>query len=137
MEEDVEKMKSKIRMKHDLDSDSILGTYLRVNHNLEFPKLYQWISSNEYDRKIITKYRTGCHGLKIQKGRLSNTTRENRLCSCQIEIQTVHHVIFNCPLTEGVRIFHEIEENNIEEFFENEDYTRTANILKAIDKILT
>ena len=137
MEEDEEKMKLKIRMKHDIDSEGILGTYLRVNPELQFPKLYQSISCNEFDRKMITKYRTGCHGLRIQKGRLSNTPRENRLCSCEIEIQTVHHVIFNCPLTENIRIFHEIEENNIEEFFENEDYTRTANILKAIDKILT
>ena len=56
---DDEEMKSKIRRWHDIDSDSILETYLRAKPELRGPKLYQSFSCNKFDKRISTKYRNG------------------------------------------------------------------------------
>ena len=74
--------------------------------------------------------------MKIQKGRLAGIDRENRLCKCETDIQTLNHVIFHCPLTEVIRQSHNIIEENLLQFFENENYTRSACILRAIEKIV-
>ena len=92
-------IKNKIQVKHEADSDSILGTYYRINPELQSPIFNKELKCNEYERKLITRYRSGSHELKIQIGRLSNSSRDSRLCSCENEIQTLHHVIFICPLT--------------------------------------
>ena len=128
-------IKNKVQVKHDADSDSILGTYYRINPELQSPIYNKEFKCNEYDRKLITRYRSGSHELKIQKGRLSNTSRDSRLCSCENEIQTLHHVIFICPLTENIRAFHEIEETSLEEFFGNGDFSGVACVLKSIENI--
>ena len=118
------------------DADSILGTYLRLNPMLRSPKLYQEYQCNEYDRKLITRFRTGSNDLQIQKGRLSGINRDGRLCICELQIQSLHHVLFNCPLTVNIRAFHNIVESNIADFFESDDVVRIASILKAINKSL-
>ena len=113
-----------------------MGTYFRINPTLKSPGFYREASGNEYDRKIITRYRTGYHKLKINQGRQSNVERENRLCSCGNDVQTLHHVLFNCPLTVNIRRCHAIDETNLEEFFYSANHTRTASILKSIENIL-
>ena len=57
----------------------------------------------EFQRILITRYRTGSHNLAIEKGRFSGITREQRLCSCNTDIQTIDHVILHCPLLADVR----------------------------------
>ena len=44
------------------------------------------------------------HNLAIEKGRFSGITREQRLCSCNTDIQTIDHVILHCPLLTDVRV---------------------------------
>ena len=56
----------------------------------------------EKDRKSFTQLRLGSHRLKIETGRWSRISRENRLCSCG-EIQTEQHVLLSCPATESLR----------------------------------
>ena len=129
--------RAKTQAKYDVDNDSILGTYLRINPNLKSPQFYRETICNEHDRKIITRYRTGYHKLKINKGRQSNIDRENRLCSCDSDIQTLHHVLFNCPLTVNIRLCHNIDETNLKEFFDNENHTRTACILRSMESALS
>ena len=56
------------------------------------------------------------HRLRIRTGRFEHLQRNQRLCRCGEEIQTLHHVLFNCTLTESLRRsnFNAI---NLEEFF--------------------
>ena len=122
--------------KLDGDADSILGTYFRLNPILISPRLYQEFQCNEFDRKLITRFRTGSNDLQIKKGRISGASRDGRLCICELDIQSLHHVLFNCPLTENIRVFHNIDESTIADFFESDDIPRIASILKAIDKTL-
>ena len=131
-----EQVQLKIRQKFNNDPDSALGTYYRVNPRLQTPIFNHSIVCHELDRKIITRYRTGCHMLKIQAGRLAGVRREERVCSCQRDLQTLAHVLFDCPVTENIRVVHGLQAANLEQFFEDEDLTRTSLVLKAVAKQL-
>ena len=86
--------------------------------------------------------------LKIQAGRLSGIGREETVCSCQQGIQTLAHVLFDCPITENSRVVQGqghlnrcpcqgLHEATLEQFFNGEDMTRTATVLKAVAKQLS
>ena len=107
----------KIRSKHRNDNDSKLGTYLRINPNLQchVPKPQTIMES---ERELITRFRTGSHSLAIETGRYSNTPRENRLCSCGLNVQTVWHIFSECPIT---RVLVPRDYNDLEEAFEDEN----------------
>ena len=126
-----------IRDKGDNDIDGCLGTYLRINPNLISPPMYEELKViNEYDRKIITEYRTGSHSLKIQTGRMERIDRINRMCICESNIQTINHVLFHCPLTSTVTNLIPDNYRNLDSFFNNNDYAYIAGILRSIESIL-
>ena len=129
-------MIEKIRAKYNSDRDSILGTYMRINPTLQQPTLYSNFHCSEYDRKIIAKYRAGSHDLSIQTGRLSGADRHQRLCTCRNDIQTLHHVLFSCSLTEGIRETHNLAGQDLNTFFNNRNPIQVAAILKGIEKLL-
>ena len=136
VQEHEESLHSKIQQKFNDDPDSALGTYYRVNPDLQTPVFNNSIACHELDRKTITRYRTGCHMLKIQAGRLSGVGRDARICSCQQDIQTLAHVLFDCPVTANIRVVQGLHETNLQQFFQGDDLTRTATILKAVAKQL-
>ena len=129
-------MDNKIRMKGMIDPDSILGTYLRINPKLETPSMYSKLELIESDRKTITKYRTGSHSLKIQTGRKDKIARNQRLCSCGQEVQTIDHVLFHCQIIKNITTLSQSYDNDIKNFFENENYAYLAGGLESIEKIL-
>ena len=88
----------KIRREAGIDNDSRLGIYNLINQQLVSPK--KRLDILELERIIITRYRIGSHKLLIEKGRLYNPPipREERLCACQQDIQSLRHILFNCPL---------------------------------------
>ena len=83
--------------KHDLELfNSKLGTYFQVNPTLERPT---YNDKTEFQRICITRYRTGSHNLAIEKGRMNGSTaRDERLCPCNSDTQTIKHVLLHCPL---------------------------------------
>ena len=90
------------------DSDSKLGTYLTVNPELESP---EYNLKFEFQRVLITRYRTGSHNLRIEKDRrFPNSKREDRVCKCNMAVQTVRHVILDCPLLHVIRQKYEIDD---------------------------
>ena len=111
------------------DKDSKLGTYHRINptlsSNVPAPQL-----TLEFERELVTRFRTGSHSLAVETGRYSNTPRENRLCSCGTGIQTVWHVFAECPSTRTV-----VQKNyeSMNDIFEDEN---VHNVLLAITKKL-
>ena len=120
----MEKARSKIQRMARNDPDSRCGVYLRVNPDLKAPVFDRNLL--EFDRILISRYRTGSHMLKIEAGRLScpKVLRENRLCSCHTEVQSLQHVLFHCPLLQNLHRdfnFTTIEDSfnrtNIHEFF--------------------
>ena len=88
-------LQRKIRAAANEDSDSRLGTYLLVNPTLVKPS---YVEKMEFQRVCVTRYRTGSHNLKIEAGRTPHIPRDERYCSCNTGLQTVKHVLLECPL---------------------------------------
>lgn len=82
------------------DNLSKQGQYKAVNPDLTSPKMYRTATLTESDRKILTRYRCGSHKLKIETGRWDKTPRAQRICPCQVECQTLEHVLYRCARTE-------------------------------------
>ena len=135
-EEHNRKCKEKINQKFDVDPDSPLGTYYRINPNLQAPDYNVNISCHELERKTLTRYRSGCHKLKIQTGRFSGEGRDTRICSCGTDIQTLSHVVFTCPSTLDIRQSQRLQQTNLADLFSDNNIVNTASILKAIAKKL-
>ena len=84
------------------DTNSKLGAYYEINpdcDNIQYDKLH------ELERITITRYRTGSHNLRIETGRHTNpiTPREQRLCACGTEIQTLKHIAIESELLQELR----------------------------------
>ena len=94
------KHKDKIENAARLDENSKLGSYLQVNPTLEKPT---YNNKLEFQRVCVTRYRTGSHNLAVEKGRFGGTVRDDRLCACYMGIQTVKHVVMECPLLADAR----------------------------------
>ena len=135
--EHITSIREKIILKHSSDPNGILGTYFRINPNLESPIFYRDSSCQEIDRITITRYRVGSHKLEIQTGRQRNINATDRLCKCGTGVQNIDHVLFRCPLTQIIRTTHRIQINdNLYKFFDNNDYIKISSILKAIEEAL-
>ena len=111
-------IKEKIENAARSDPDSKLGTYSLVNPELKFPVFDKKF---EFQRVLITRHRTGSHNLRIEKDRrLPNSNRDDRVCSCNLGIQTIKHVVLECPLLQTVRANYEID--SVEKGVSNDDY---------------
>ena len=121
--------KAKIIAKFDDDADSKLGTYYRINPSLT-KHVHNPQGVMEFERELVTRFRTGSHSLAIEVGRYSNTLRENRLCKCGDGVQTVWHVFSECRYTRDI-----VRKNydNLKEVF---DDNNIHFILLAITKKL-
>ena len=97
----------KIEESFRLDENSKLGTYFQVNPSLE-KSIFN--DKAEFQRICVTRYRTGSHNLAIEKGRMvGGMTRDERLCSCNLDTQTIKHVLLHCPLLNELRDQHGIQ----------------------------
>ena len=60
----------------------------------------------EIERISKTRYRTGSHNFLIETGRMVKPTpipREERICLCNTDIQTLEHCLLTCPLLAHIR----------------------------------
>ena len=129
----VENTRSKIRRLSDDDPDSRSGVYLRVNPELTTPTYDS--SLLEFDRISVSRYRSGSHMLKVEAGRLCcpKILRENRICSCQTGVQSLHHVLFSCPLLHGLH--NEFNFTTIEDAFQRNDIHNFFNKMEKVLKL--
>ena len=130
------KCTEKLMEKFETDPDSPLGTYYQINTECQFPEFTINIFCNEFDRKILSRYRTGCHKLKIQSGRFTNEWRDSKLCSFGTDVQTLSHVLFSCTSTLDIRRSHSIQSTSLDAFLNDKNYIKTSSTLKAIAKKL-
>ena len=115
--------KSRVEKSFSDDRESKLGVYKQINPDLQRYSTEE--STPEFERIHITRFRTGSHKLQIEKGRHSRIPRENRLCICNTDIQTLNHVIFTCPLTSRIPNI-----TNLYEFFSQNSNDITTSIQK-------
>ena len=91
----------KIINSHAEDPDSKLGTYYTINPTLVVPVKIANIM--EHERMILTRFRTGSHNLRIETGRWCKEQRDQRVCQCETDVQTVKHFFMDCPLLAYLR----------------------------------
>ena len=125
------KMKGEVVVKVEQHVYSPLNTYLKINPRLVAPVFYEE-KIPEWDRKLLTKYRTGAHDLKIRTGYYGRTPEADRLCSCKEEVQTLQHVLFDCSLTVTMR---PLTGNTLESFFCNNEAINKLQMLEVILKL--
>ena len=117
---------------HNDDINSKLGAYFLVNPNIKNPNLLYSKNIFEIERILITRFRTGSHSLLIETGRYHNarTPRDQRMCSCKEEIQTVHHILIKCKVLQHLRV---IELDTVEKYSE---WDGIYNFLLHASKVL-
>ena len=76
-------------------------TYYRIN-----PTMKKYVprpqTTLEFERTIVTRYRTDSHCLAIELGCLSNINGNDRLCSCGEVVQKTSHIFTQCPITNSL-----------------------------------
>ena len=84
--------------------------YYLVNPDLIKPNFKYEL---ENQRILKTRYRTGSHNLMIEKGGVQYSLERNeRICKCQTEVQTLKHVILSCQLLTDTRRKYSINDLN-------------------------
>ena len=120
-----------IRQKAGDDEQSRCGVYLLVNPGLTPPK--QKNNILERERILMSRYRCGSHNLRIETGRLSNpfVPRNERYCSCNNGVQSLNHILFECPLLEDLH-----QEYNFRSITEALDRDDIASFLLKMERTL-
>ena len=92
------RIQQNIKESYDNDNNSKLGTYYQVNPDLQKPSYPDDVF--ELHRIHITRFRSGSHNLLIEAGRFSSPRipREFRICICGNGVQTIRHVLLECPI---------------------------------------
>lgn len=91
----------KLQYKVSHSETSRRATYFEFNPCFEYHPIYK-SGVPEWERKAFTQLRLASHRLKIETGRWSRISREQRLCDCG-QIQTESHILLSCPITEPAR----------------------------------
>ena len=113
-------------------------TYLSINPFLSVCPIY---TSNtfipEVARIAVSRLRLSSHYLRIETGRWSRIPRENRLCQCG-EVQTEHHVLIECPLSETLRTQYPVVKQyaNISDLLSFIDSNISQDIARFCTKVL-
>ena len=123
--------KENVRSKSTTQVYGLLKDYIGINRDLSIPEFYSKYLLRETERLILTKYRSGSHNLKIVTGSFYRTPLEERKCKCK-EIQTLHHVIFDCTFTQMIRDGN--FPRSLHEFFKDDTFAATK--LRLVEKIL-
>ena len=113
--------------------------YYRTIANSELSNIYTSFT-NDYFRKIVTRWRLSNHSLKIETQRYCrpHIPRENRVCTLCNKLEDEAHVIFECPLYHAVRRRHELllaAKQNIKDLLnpEHDNIIDTAKLLYDIE----
>ena len=113
--------------------------YYRTIANSELSNIYTSFT-NDYFRKIVTRWRLSNHSLKIETQRYCrpHIPRENRVCTLCNKLEDEAHVIFECPLYHAVRRRHELllaAKQNVKDLLnpEHDNIIDTAKLLYDIE----
>ena len=93
------------------DEHSSLALYKSLHPEYKYA---QYLSSVQrfYNRKLISRFRCGCHGLHVDTGRFGQgaqkLAREDRVCQvcCSISVEDERHFLFDCPAYIHIRDKH-------------------------------
>ena len=69
---------------------------------------YSSVVQSFLNRRLISRFRCGCHGLQVDTGRFVNAPRDDRVCEvCKSGcVENEHHFLFDCPAYAHIRYNH-------------------------------
>ena len=112
--------------------------YCDINRTLSVSPIYfRACVVPEHARIATSRIRLSSHRLRIETGRWSRVSREDRLCNCG-EVQTEEHVLLFCPLTQQLRDLHPnvLMCTSFGELFELVDSQNARNICIYCEQVL-
>ena len=111
-------------------------TYLTMNPTLNTHPLYTKSSPTipDYLRIDFTRYRLSSHRLRVEVGRWSRTTPEERVCSCGTGIQNEAH-IFLCPHVKELFDASEKQYSSPNDFFEDTDMDDLHLLHRVLERL--
>ena len=64
--------------------------------------------TNDYQRKLLCRFRLSSHNLEIEAGRYTGKSRNNRICKCcnANVIESEFHFLLICPMYRSIRLAH-------------------------------
>ena len=90
---------------------SSLALYRTIQADHQYAKYLSAVKCYPY-RRLISRFRSGCHGLRVDSGRFGKSslalTREQRCCEVcgSLSVEDEHHFLFDCPAYDEVRSRH-------------------------------
>ena len=90
---------------------SSLALYRTIQLDHQYAKYLSAVKCYPY-RRLISRFRSGCHGLRVDSGRFGKSslalTREQRCCEVcgSLSVEDEHHFLFDCPAYDEVRSRH-------------------------------
>ena len=88
------------------------------------------------NRRLLSRFRCGCHGLHVDTGRWVDTKREDRLCQvCHSsrDVEDEQHFLFSCPAYSDVRQKHASlfqQAFTVSDFFHNSEPNACGGFLR-------
>ena len=93
-------------LKTSINSKSKLRTYCLLKMSME-TEGYLKANLDKHKRSLISRLRLGVLGLRIETGRFSQISYENRICElCKKHVENEVHFVLECPMLADVRVKH-------------------------------
>ena len=93
-------------LKTSINSKSKLRTYCLLKMSME-TEGYLKANLDKHKRSLISRLRLGVLGLRIETGRFSKISYENRICElCKKHVENEVHFVLECPMLADVRVKH-------------------------------
>lgn len=96
-----------------------MTTYTSINTDLAVHRVYDSLAIPEVARISLSMMRLSSHYLHIETGRWSRLPQERRTCICG-GVQTEHHVLLHCPVTEDLRVKYTVNVNDMQALMNSE-----------------
>ena len=99
-----------VKFLHD-DSHSSLLLYRTLQPEYQYAHYLSEVKCFS-NRRLLSRFRSGCHGLRVDTGRWENNVhldRKDRLClvcSSAQDVEDEHHFLFDCPAYSSIRASH-------------------------------
>ena len=95
---------------HD-DSHSSLLLYRTLQPEYQYARYLSEVKCSS-NRRLMSRFRSGCHGLRVDTGRWEDSVHLNRkdrlclVCRSSQQVEDEHHFLFDCPAYSSIRASH-------------------------------
>ena len=95
----------------DFTSHSSLLLYRTLQPEYQYARYLSEVKCSS-NRRLMSRFRSGCHGLRVDTGRWEDSVHLNRkdrlclVCRSSQQVEDEHHFLFDCPAYSSIRASH-------------------------------